>query len=618
MSKFSLCAHILATAGVTWLAACGDDQGGRSPDAAPPDTMPAPIDADPGMDAVAPDATPAPDAAPGPTPDAAPGLDAGIDVPPRSTFLGTGNHFSVVRDGATGRVHAMGENPRAQLGIGLIDPAVAPSFPYPAPQLVEGLDAVEVQAVFTGQEHSAVLDTAGRLYLWGLNNTGALGLGAAVDDPTVTAPGCSVVPAGPFYDDKPNNHVCTAAPGPTLTGVVDVAAGNGFTLAITSSGALYAWGNNPNGQLGIDPAITRAHVPVPVTALADEVIVDIAVGISHSLAVTREGVVYAWGRNSDGQLGQGTTDTNEIPTPVAVPALLGKRVVAVGTGNFHSFAITDAGELYAWGENEFGQLGTGAITENEPTPTAVALPAGVAPMAAPGAVIGGSRHSYLLSADGDVYSWGRVGDGQLGNGQVETGSPLFVLAPEKIQALDEPVIVELVAGPNHALVRTATGTILGWGSNGQGRLGQGTSFAITTIYATPVPVDLGRAVETIPAHPATSLAFTDTDPSAGQVSGDLVIGKAVNEDAIDSYVLSWGSSPTTRLEGAALVARRPKTGVELVHTLPAGTVVPAGATHLLVHTANRFGEMATGVSIPLDDAGAAGAARARSTHPQGR
>jgi alpha-tubulin suppressor-like RCC1 family protein len=551
-------------------AACGDDHGSPAgPDAA--------VDAAPADAAV----------------------DAPIDAPPAeptvaSATLAAGNHFSVVLDG--GQVSTMGENIRAQLGMGLVSPEVSGEFPYPVPRAI-ALPG-DVAAVYAGELHGAAVTAGGELYAWGLNNVGATGHGATPDDPTVAEPGCSVLPGGVLYDDKPNHHICTPAKVLGLPRVIKVAAGNGFTLALTARGELYAWGNNSSGQLGRGDT-TRRYAPVPVVALDGKIIVDVASGNSHVLALTREGAVYAWGANRDGQLGQGPLSPNPtfLSSPVLVTGLGAEKVVALGAANFSSFAVTESKRLYAWGENDFGQLGIGSFDNDQPTPVQVTLPAGVEPVRA----MGGSRHAYLLSRDGDVYSWGRVGEGQLGNGRVEGAVAEYVLTPQKVVALDAPRVVELLSAPSHALARTDTGVIFGWGSNGQGRLSLGDSFELVTMVSIPVPLDLSRTIKSVPVHAAASVSFTDTDPAAGQIAGAVAVGRAASEADVDGYTLYWGSDFGTKLAGSAPLARAAKTGAALTMTIAAATPVPAGATHLVVVSRNHRGEMALGASVALVD-----------------
>uniref|UniRef100_UPI003B75C91C RCC1 domain-containing protein n=1 Tax=Nesterenkonia muleiensis TaxID=2282648 RepID=UPI003B75C91C len=137
---------------------------------------------------------------------------------------------------------------------------------------------------------------------------------------------------------------------PDETEIVDIAAGQDHSLAVTSSGEVYAWGSNFYGQLG-DGTTENRYSPVRVQGLTDVVSVS---ANSHSLAVTGAGEVYAWGLNQGGQLGDGTT-TRRL-SPVRVEGL--SDVMSVSAGNF-SLAVTSSGEVYAWGNNTWGQLGDG-------------------------------------------------------------------------------------------------------------------------------------------------------------------------------------------------------------------------------------------------------------------
>jgi alpha-tubulin suppressor-like RCC1 family protein len=572
---FRICSHAVVVAAAIGVIGCGDDRSGDRP-----------------ADADVPDAD-VPDAG---IPDA--GIpDAGAAFAVKASYLAAGNHFSVIRDPHTGAVSTMGENGRAQLGMSLIAPDVPGEYPYPVPRVI-ALPVAEIAAVYAGELHSAAIDRRGDVYTWGLNNVGATGLGASAQDPTVANPGCSALPTGTLYDNKPDHHICTASRVQGLTRVVKLAPGNGFTIALTAEGRVWSWGNNASGQLGLGNT-TRVYAPVQVSALAAEFIVDIAAGNSHVLALTRDGRVLAWGGNRDGQLGQGPLSPNpiNIPSPVLVTGLGGKRIVALGTSNFSSFAITDTSELLAWGENDFGQLGIGSFDNDQPTPVTVAL----APAVQPVAVAGGSRHAYLLTRDGDVFSWGCVGEGQLGNGRVEGASAEYVLTPQKIAALDAPTIVELIAAPGHTLARSDTGVIYGWGSNGQGRLALGSTFDLTSIVSIPVPIDLRRSITTAPTHAASGLTFTDVDPGLGTIGGTLLIHKAASEEDVDGYTVYWASDFGDKLADAVPLLRAVKTGTTLTISIAGNTAIPAAASHLLVLTRNHLGEMRFGPSIALID-----------------
>jgi len=148
-------------------------------------------------------------------------------------------------------------------------------------------------------------------------------------------------------------------------------------------------------------------LPAGVTATA------IAAGGNHSLAIGSNGNVYAWGFNYEGQLGNGidsqnsTTPQSKVPVLVKLPAGVTARAIAAGEN--HSLAIGSDGKLYAWGWNNFGQLGIGSTDTDRPTPVVVTLSAGVTPTA----ITAGSLHSLATGSDGNLYAWGSNDSGEL-------------------------------------------------------------------------------------------------------------------------------------------------------------------------------------------------------------
>ena len=148
-----------------------------------------------------------------------------------------------------------------------------------------------------------------------------------------------------------------------------VAAGGYYSLALTSTGAVYAWGYNADGELG-NGNTTNSDVPVKVKLPAGRKVTAIAAGgylegvgadtagPGHSLALTSTGAVLAWGYNADGELGNGNRTNSDVPVKVKLPA--GRKVTAVAAGELHSLAVTSTGAVLAWGGNNFGQLGDGS------------------------------------------------------------------------------------------------------------------------------------------------------------------------------------------------------------------------------------------------------------------
>nr|WP_239133940.1 chromosome condensation regulator RCC1 [Rugosimonospora africana] len=278
------------------------------------------------------------------------------------------------------------------------------------------------------------------------------------------------------------------------------------SLALTSTGTVLAWGYNGGGQLG-NGTNTNSNVPVPVDLPADTTVTAIAAGELHSLAVTSTGTVLAWGLNGDGQLGNGTNTSSNVPVLVDLPA--DTTVTAVSGGGEHSLALTSTGSVLAWGLNGAGQLGNGTNTSSN-VPVPVDLPAG----AAATAVAAGGVHSLALTSTGIVLAWGFNRSGQLGNG-TNTSSNVPVAASLPAGATATAV----AAGNGHSLALTSTGIVLAWGDNEFGQLGNGTN----TNSNVPVPVGLpaGTTVTAIAAGELNSLAITPlpTAASALPVTG---------------------------------------------------------------------------------------------------
>uniref|UniRef100_UPI00037A2E94 RCC1 domain-containing protein n=1 Tax=Salinispora arenicola TaxID=168697 RepID=UPI00037A2E94 len=202
--------------------------------------------------------------------------------------------------------------------------------------VVLGVASVGAAPVLAQGVPSAAAGPPGTGLAWGLNNVGQLGDGTTTDSSTPVAVG---VPAG--------------------TTVTAVAAGEFHSVAVTSAGTVLAWGFNDSGQLG-DGSTTSSSTPVAVDVPAGTTVTAVAAGDRHSVAVTSAGTVLAWGDNFWGQLGDGSTTNRSTPVAVDVPA--GTTITAIAAGGARSVAVTSTGTALAWGYNSFGQLGDGTTT----------------------------------------------------------------------------------------------------------------------------------------------------------------------------------------------------------------------------------------------------------------
>ena len=238
--------------------------------------------------------------------------------------------------------------------------------------------------------------------------------------------------------------------------------GNDLVLQWALTG-LVAWGGlNDRGELG-NGTMAYSLWPVAVTtsgALLGKTVVTVSAGGLHSLALCSDGSLVAWGYNGFGQLGDGTTTDSSVPIAVdASGALAGKTVVAVSANGFHSLALCSDGTLVAWGEYWEGALGNGTTTGStvpvEVTTSGALLGKTVVKVSA------GGSHSLALCSDGTLVAWGANAFGQLGNGT--TTDSTVPIAVSASGALAGKTVVAISAGQYYNLALCSDGTLVGWG-----------------------------------------------------------------------------------------------------------------------------------------------------------
>jgi alpha-tubulin suppressor-like RCC1 family protein len=289
---------------------------------------------------------------------------------------------------SNGTVRAWGNNGNGQLGNGTKNDR---STPAPVP----GLSGVV--AVAAGSAHSLALLADGRLFAWGRHLDGQLGLGSAGTD--------RLSPV--------------LVPNVGLSWIKAVATGDNHTLVLLADGVVLACGGNGSGELG-DGTTAQRGTFAPVQNLIP--VKAVAAGGRHSMALTVTGVIRAWGDNSDGQLGNGTTTDSSLPTTVNTQSLNGP-VLAIAAGRLHSLALLAGAGIKGWGNNSDGQLGNGGTNSPRVFPVSVSTGAETAIM-----IEAGGSHSVALLVNGTVRTWGRNNNGQLGDGTtVDRSRPVQVL-----------------------------------------------------------------------------------------------------------------------------------------------------------------------------------------------
>jgi alpha-tubulin suppressor-like RCC1 family protein len=282
-----------------------------------------------------------------------------------------------------------------------------------------------------------------------------------------------------------------------------VAGGYAFGLALLHGGAVAAWGDGESGLLG-DGSVQSSDEPVHVSGLTEASA--IAAGWYHSLALLEDGDVVAWGYNGFGELGNGERDGPEScpgacsKVPVAVLGL--SEVSAVAAGASDSFALLSDGHVMAWGGGG-NELGIGGEQESD-------VPVEVPGLSEVVAISAGYSTTLALLGSGKVMAWGFNAYGQLGNGTTSSSD-----VPVEVSGLSE--VVAISAGVDHDLALLRNGTVMAWGDNEYGELGNGTTTGPETCVnaydekvgcsRTPVPVNGAREVSQIAAGSEFSLAL---------------------------------------------------------------------------------------------------------------
>jgi hypothetical protein len=359
-----------------------------------------------------------------------------------------------------------------------------------------------------------------------------------------------------------------------LGGVTEVAAGDSHSLALLSNGTVVAWGDNESGQLG-DGKTSDSEVPVAVKGLSG--VTAIAAGEEHSLALLSNGTVVAWGKNEEGELGTG--NTNSSNTPVAVKNLA--NVTAIAAGGDFSLALLSDGTVVAWGSDARDELGDAAVlaeeeTERETEGVFSDVPVPVDGLSNVKAVSAGLDHGLALLQDGTVMSWGDDSAGELGNGALEetndTAGPVSGLSG----------VSKISAGERLSAAVLSSGAVMTWGSNALGGLGIGEAGP-----PSDVPVQAHNIVQVagISAGSGEVLAYGEAGPVVSKVSPRE--GPAAGGGTVTITGTNFGGASAVHFGAASATAFTVDSSGSITATAPAGT----GSVHVTVTTA-------TGTSAP--------------------
>lgn len=310
-----------------------------------------------------------------------------------------------------------------------------------------------------------------------------------------------------------------------LNGVIQIAAGNSFALAVKDDGTVWAWGSNSKGQLGTASDTTPfLAAPAQISGSGFEKIIKAAAGVEHALAIKEDGSVWSWGSNDKGQLGLGHNTDNNVPTCVALPT--GTVIDEVSAGN-HSLALQSNGALWAWGKNDMGQLGDDTTSDrNSPVP--------VADITEVGAITVAPTWSVAIQRDGSMWAWGDNEKGQLlDNTMTQRHYPV------KAQGLSD--IVSVATGLNFTVTGDYTGNIVAWGVNNKGQLGSGDTkdnFSASTVKKNS---SSALILDTTSKSASVAVAHVSGTPNSLTLSATITPSQV--DQSRTGFPLIWASVP---------------------------------------------------------------------------
>jgi alpha-tubulin suppressor-like RCC1 family protein len=368
-------------------------------------------------------------------------IDRGLQV-----AAGSQHSFYLTENG---KVYSFGKGSVGQLGHGDRENQYSPKW-------IESLDlaASRVIQIQAGYFHTLVLTDSGDVFTFGSGAEGQLGHGDLLSQFTPKL----------LSSEELDGHRVT-----------QVAAGSFHSLLLTESGQVFSFGLTLNGALGYETPAHQNHQSIPkqieLEGLNGHRVTQVAAGSFHSLLLTDSGQVFSFGNGAQGQLG--FEDSQNLPrwTPKRIEseALEDQKVIQIAAGSFHSLLLTESGQVFSFGDSSYGQLGLGETRDRDPwTPTRIE--SDLLRDEKVIQVVAGSFHSLLVTESGQVFAFGNGTYGQLGNGNLQIQSIPQPIDPSKF---NDSKITRAAAGLFHSLFLTENGDLFSFGSSSDGQLGIG-------------------------------------------------------------------------------------------------------------------------------------------------
>jgi len=361
--------------------------------------------------------------------------------------------FHTVALTSLGRVFTWGRNNHGQLGDGTV---INKNYPVDITFMFALNPNEAITTIATGGFHNLALTSLGRVFSWGRNDYGQLGINSLVS---------SIEPID-ITDNLDLN---------TNESVEKIALGQYHSALITSEKRVIIWGSNAFGEIG-NNQLANQLLPLDLTNVfdltANDYVIDLALGFLTSYIVTNEGRVFSWGLNDNGQLGNNSNDLSRIPVEITNRFSLNaeETIIRINTYGSHVAALSSSNRLFLWGNNSYGQLGNDTY-DNLFTPGNMSnfvLSEGETIVE----VSMGAYHSSVLTSSGRVFTWGSNSSGQLGDKTVNDQTlPVDISSSFDLNLDEEIVYVGL--GAFHSTALTNQNRIFVWGYNQYGQLGNG-------------------------------------------------------------------------------------------------------------------------------------------------
>lgn len=307
------------------------------------------------------------------------------------------------------------------------------------------------KTISLGEFHSAAITTTGDLWTWGNHDYGQTG-----------------------HDQDIPTNITSQFPLNEAETLDRVFLGWEHTAVLTSFNQLYMFGRNDVGQLGTNTN-TNANQPINITPsfslVSNEIIVDVALGWGHSLALTSLGRLFTWGKNDSGQLGDGSNLNSLAPKDITTRLRLTPNdvIISIAAGSSHSALLTKEGRLFLWGRNVYGQVGDQTNTSKN-TPVEITSSFNLTTNEKITSISLGWGHSAAITSHGRVFTWGFNTFGQLGNNSTaDESKPIEITSFLNLNS-DEKVI-NIKLGSSHSYVSTSLNRRFVWGWNQYGQLG---------------------------------------------------------------------------------------------------------------------------------------------------